>query len=181
MPKKKTVIFISVTSVMVLLVSILTIVYLRNDRKVTENRAKTDLKGGETINFSKEKKEGKRKKVKRIKKKKRKKKTIDRILSKVKLTENQKLQIKKIKKERSSRKKNLEKIKALRKKFRQSFKDNSSQEELLRLHEEIQSLKNRMTASEFEYLLKIRKILNPKQRKNFQRLKQKYKRQSKKR
>ena len=177
MLQKKPVILILVISIMMLLISILTIVYLRNNNEVTENIKKTDSKNRETLNFSKGEK---KKKSKRMRREKKKKKSVERILSKIKLSESQKLQIKEIKKERLPQKEKRTKMKELRRKLKQSFKDNTSQEDLLSLHGQIQSLKTQIASNEFRYILKIRKILNSKQRKKFQRLRKKYKHRFKK-
>jgi len=172
--QKKPVIIILVISAMVLIISALVVISIGNESKMNTNKKKTDPAKRETINLSREKIQ------KPVKKKKQKKSSIDKILSKLKLSENQKLKIMEIKKEKPLKKEERKKIKKLKKKLNRSFKDDTSYEEILRLYKQIQNLKARIAFNEFKYILEIRQILNSKQKEKFQKLRKEYKRRSKK-
>ena len=161
--QKKPIIIILTTSIMVALISTLIIVYLGKNDKITK---KINSKSKKTFH--------------KRKNKKKKNSSIDKILSKLELSEDQKLKIREVKKKRLLQKDERKKIKELKKKLEKAFKDNTSYGEILNLYEQRQNLKARTELTKFKYILEIRKILNPEQRKKFQKLKKKYKHRLKK-
>lgn len=170
--QKKPILFILTISIAVVFVSVLTIIYLGKKETITK---KTESKNKTTIDYSKRKHKENRKIIK-----KKKISSIEKILSKLKLSETQKLKIMEIKKERTILKEKRKKIKELKKKLEQAFRDNTSYEEILSLYEKIQNLETQIDSVKFKYILEIRKILTPEQKKKFQKLRKRYKRRSKK-
>ena len=173
MSPKKTVAIVLTISFLILVILVATILSLREDGNKTQTvePEETIQTPGPTA----------KKRRKTSKKRKWKRPSVKKMLSRLDLSDKQKLQIKELERNKSSRKEKRAKIKELKKKLGQSLKDNASHQELLGFHEQIYKLKARMAAEDFEYMLEIRRILTPKQWKKLSRLKRKYRRKMKKR
>lgn len=110
-------------------------------------------------------------------------KGMARIIKQLDLTDEQKLELKKIKQQDKAESKALaEKLKASRKATKEALNENSSEETLRAKHKEHQKLRNQMDDLRFEKMMSIQKILTPEQKKKFHELmKEKKGRKGKKR
>ena len=178
MSPKKTVAIVLTISFLMLVGLVATTLSLREDGNKIQNQT---VKPEETIQTPSPTAKKRRKTSKNQKKRKWKTSSVKKMLSKLDLSNEQKLQIKELERNKSYQKEKRAKIKELKKELGQSLKNNASHQELLGFHEQIYKIKAQMAAKDFEYMLEIRRILTPKQWKKLSRLKRKYKRKMKKR
>lgn len=98
-------------------------------------------------------------------------KSRDMIFEQLKLSPDQKSQLKDIKNKTKDEMKALrEKKRSLFKQMRAAFKNNENDEKLRSLHNEMQGVRAKLSGLRFESMLQIRGVLNEDQRRQFQEL-----------
>ena len=178
MSSKKPIIILIIVSLLILIISAIILLFLSGRGDMYPKLQNRNPKRQQLVT-SKKKYLGKKNVRNHLKiSRKRKKNLLDRILSKLNLTKIQKIQIQQIRDSKPDDQERQEQIKKYRKKLNQAFARTQDQEEIRTLYRQIEALKSQTDSDDFEYLLKIRGILTPEQRRKFQKLRKKYKKKS---
>ena len=94
------------------------------------------------------------------------------MMKELNLTEDQKVKMKEIKKSKPDMKSARQNMKKLRDQLKAALKTNTSDADLIKLHGEIQTARNKKATDRFNHMLAVRAILTPEQRIKFHEMKE---------
>ena len=89
------------------------------------------------------------------------------------LTEDQKVKMKALKKSKPDHKASRENMKKLKDQLKAALKSDTSDADLIKMHGEIQTARNKKATERFNHMLAVRAILTPEQREKFHEMREK--------